>query len=183
MTAHDDDADDDIAQRADGLYAARAALADATPRPRRLGIAEIVQFLTDSRRSLSADEQRSLFANPQVRADYRRLKAQLSVFELPALAAASDGQVGARRFDGGSISIHPSRVAGQTYVILRFDSLARPPAALVLERPSGELVKRALPDGQSDSEAMMIVLDSHNADDETFLRVLRDPTATGSFLL
>jgi len=181
MTAHDDAGD--IAQRADAVYAARAALADATPRPRRLGVAEIVQFLTDSRRTLTADEQRSLFANPQVRADYRRLKAQLAVFELPALAAASDGQVEGRRFDGGSISIHPSRVAGQTYVIVRFDSPARPPTAMVLERASGELVKRGLPDMPGDGETMMIILDSHNVDDETFLHALRDPTATGSFLL
>ena len=180
MTAPDDA--DPIAQRADALYAARAALADAAPRPRGLGVGEIVQFLTGSRRSLSADEQRALFANPKLRADYRRLKAQLSVFELPAQAAASDGEVGARRFDGGSISIHPSRVAGQTYVIVRFDQPVRPPSAMVLEHPSGEFVKRVLPQVQGDNEAM-IVLDAHNADDEAFLRVLRDPTATGSFLL
>jgi hypothetical protein len=180
MTTPDDA--DPIAQRADALYAARAALAETTPRPPGIGVGEIVQFLTGSRRSLSVEEQRSLFANPRLRADYRRLKAQLSVFELPALAAASDGQVGARRFDGGSISIHPSRVAGQIYVVLRFDKPVRTPSAMVLEHPSGEFLKRELPQVQDDGEAM-IVLDSQNPDDEAFLRVLRDPTATGSFLL
>jgi hypothetical protein len=176
MTTHDD------ADRADALYAARAAFADAAPARRGLGVAEIVQFLTDPRRALSADEQRSLFANPGLRADYRRLKAQLSAFELPALAAASEGHVETRRFDGGSIRIHPSRVPGQTYVLVRFDSSARPPSAILIEHPSGELVKRALPEVQSDGETM-IVLDAHKDEDEAFLRVLRDPISTGSFLV
>jgi hypothetical protein len=179
MTTHDDP--DDIARRADALYAARAAFAEAAPARRGLGVAEIVEFLTDSRRALSADEQRSLFANPRVRADYRRLKAQLAVFELPALAAASEGDVETRRFDGGSIRIHPSRVPGQTYVLVRFDSPGRPPSSIVIEHPSGKLVKRALPDVQSDGETV-IVLDSHKEEDEAFLRVLRDPISTGSFL-
>src|SRR5215831_12245943 len=101
---------DDIAHRADQLYAARSALAEARRPARRFGVAEIVQFLNDPTRSLSADEQRALFTDPRLRADYRRLKAQATTFEMPALAAASSGAVNARRFDGGSVSIHPSRV-------------------------------------------------------------------------
>ena len=30
-----------------------------------------------------------------------------------------------RRFDGGSIAIHPSRIPGQLYVIVRFNSRGR----------------------------------------------------------
>jgi hypothetical protein len=181
MTAADHP--DDIADRADKLYAARAALAEAEPTARRLGIAEIVQFLSDPGRSLSTDEQRSLFANPQLRADYRRLKSQLVVAEIPALAAASVGQVETRRFDGGSVSIHPSRVAGQVYVVLRFDSpAAGSPRAMLLEHPAGELVKRPLPVAGTDGEAMM-VLDSGNPADQAFLRLIADPVSTGSFLL
>src|SRR5206468_657051 len=124
----------------------------------------------------------ALFANPRLRADYRRLKSQLSVSELPALAAASDGQVATRRFDGGSIRIHPSRVTGQTYVFVHFDTPDRVPVAMVLEHPSGELVRRALPVDRATSEAMLL-LDSHNPEDAAFLRVLCDPTSTGAFLI
>ena len=79
---------DEIALRAERLYAARAAMEDTSRSTLRIGIAEIMQFLNDPRRSLSMEEQRSLFANPQLRADYRRLKSQVAVADLPALAAA-----------------------------------------------------------------------------------------------
>src|SRR5262249_51226724 len=88
MTAADGD---EIAMRADKLYAARSALAETARPTRRLGIGEIVQFLHDPERSLTMDEQRALFADPLLRADYRRLKAQATVSDLPALAAASAG--------------------------------------------------------------------------------------------
>src|SRR5580692_9312874 len=136
---------DDIARRADMLYAARSALAEARRPTRRFGIAEIVQFLNDPSRSLTAEEQRALFTDPRLRADYRRLKAQATTFELPALAAASSGAVDSRRFEGGSISIHASRLPGQIYVIVRFNSPTETPRAILLEGAEGDLVKRALP--------------------------------------
>src|ERR1700685_4713162 len=125
--------------------APRSALAEPKRTRPRFAVAEIVQFLNDPSRALAPEEQRALFADPRLRADYRRLKEQATTFELPALAAASSGNVNARRFDGGSISIHPSRIPGQLYVIVRFNWPANPPRAMLLESASGDLVKRALP--------------------------------------
>jgi hypothetical protein len=173
---------DDIARRADQLYAARSALAEAKRTTRRFGIAEIVQFLGDPSRALSAEEQRALFANPRLRDDYRRLKAQATTFELPALAAASSGAVNARRFEGGTINIHPSRVPGQIYVILRFTWPAGPPRMMLLESSAGDLLKRALPAADAQGEVMM-VLNERNDADAGFLRLLADPTSTGTFVL
>jgi hypothetical protein len=173
---------DDIARRADRLYAARTALAQTGPTTRRMGVAEIMQFLSDPGRSLSMDEQRSLFADPQLRADYRRLKSQVAVAELPALAAASTGDVSARRFDGGTVNVHPSRVPGQVYVMLRFSWPAGAPRTMLLEGAEGELVKRALPPADPNGE-LMIVLNESSASDQAFLRLISDPTSTGSFLL
>ena len=175
------DSDNDFADRADRLYAARTALAEAA-RPRlRFGVAEIVQFLNDPSRSLAPEEQRALFADPRLRADYRRLKAQATTFEIPALAAASSGNVNVRRFDGGSIAIHPSRIPGQLYVIVRFNSPASSPRAMLLESTSGDLVKRVLPSADQQGEVMM-VLNENNEADAAFLRLLTDPTATGTFV-
>src|SRR5262249_54927778 len=87
MTATDHT--DDITRRADKLYAARTGLAETKRSMRRFGIGEIVQFLNDPQHSLTMDEHRSL--HPQLRGDYRRLKAQGSVAELPTLAAGSAG--------------------------------------------------------------------------------------------
>ena len=174
--------EDDIVHRADQLYVARSALA-ATKRPRqRLGVAEIVQFLNDPSRSLTAEQQRELFADPRLRADYRRLKTQATTFEIPALAAASSGNVNARRFEGGSIAIHASRIPGQIYVIVRFNGPVDSPRAMLLEGASGDLVKRALPSPDPQGEVMM-VLDEKNEADASFLRLLADPTSTGTFVV
>jgi hypothetical protein len=174
--------ENDIIQRADRLFAARSALAETKRPQRRFGVAEIVQFLSDPSRSLTPEEQRDLFADPRLRADYRRLKAQATTFELPALAAASSGNVDARRFDGGSITIHPSRIPGQLYVIVRFNSPAGSPRAMLLESTSGDFLKRALPSADQQGEVMM-VLDQNNDADAGFLRLLADPTATGTFVI
>src|ERR1700692_4427840 len=148
---------DDLALRAAKLYAARSALAETERPTRRLGVAEIVQFLNDPRRSLSMEEQRSLFADPQLRADYRRLKSQVTIAELPALAAASAGNVNSRRFEGGTVSIHPSRLPGQVYVVLRFNGPPAPPRTMLLENAGGELIKRSLPAADSSGEVMMVL--------------------------
>jgi hypothetical protein len=180
MTAADHS--DDIARRAEELYAARSAMAEAGPPRRRIGLAEIVQYLNDPARALSMEEQRALFSDAKLRADFRRLKTAAAVAELPALAAASDGGVKARRFDGGSVSIHPARRPGQTYVILRFAAPSGMPRMMLLESAAGELVKRSLPAADQNGELTM-VLDERSAADAAFLRLLADPTATGTFVL
>ena len=174
--------EDDFVHRADQLYAARSAVAETKSLRHRFGVAEIVQFLNDPARALTPEEQRALFADPRLREDYRRLKGRATTFELPALAAASSGNVNARRFDGGSIAIHPSRIPGQLYVIVRFNSPASSPRAMLLESTTGDLVKRVLPGADQQGEVMM-VLNENNDADAAFLRLLADPTATGTFVI
>ena len=173
--------EDDFVRQADQLYAARSALADTKGPRHRFGVAEIVQFLNDPSRSLTPEEQRALFVDPRLRADYRRLKAQATTFEIPALAAASSGNVNVRRFDGGSIAIHPSRIPGQLYVIVHFNSPASSPRAMLLESTTGDLVKRVLPNADPQGKVMM-VLSENNEADAAFLRLLTDPTANGTFV-
>jgi hypothetical protein len=173
---------DDIVRRAARLYAARSALAEARRPTRHFGVAQIAQFLNDPSHSLTAREQRALFTDPRLRADYRRLKALATTFELPALAAASSGAVSSRRFEGGSVSIHPSRLPGQIYVILRFSWPAGAPRMMLLESAEGDLVKRALPSADRQDEVMIVLNECSDAD-AGFLRLLADPTSTGTFLL
>jgi hypothetical protein len=176
------DHNDDVALRAEKLFAARSALAETERPARRAGVAEIVQFLNDPGRSLSMEGQRALLTDPRSRADYRRLKAQVSVAEFPALAAASAGDVNSRRFDDGTVSIHPSRVPAQIYVVLSFSWPAKPPRTMLIESAGGDLIKRSLPSADPNGEIMMI-LDRKSASDAGFLRLITDPTSTGSFLL
>lgn len=175
-------ADEDIWQHADQIYAARAAMAQAQSGPRGLGVAELVRFLVDRERSLSVAEQQTLFASSQLRADFQRLKSQLRVVELPAQAAASAGNADTRRFEGGNVRLHPSRVAGQVYVLFQFNWPAGTPTAVLLEGAGGEFVKRSLPAGDAAGE-VVLVLDQGRAADHMFLQLIADPRTVGSFLL
>lgn len=167
---------------ADRLYAARSAVADAAPGGPRIGVGELVQFLADPRSELSPEAQRALFSNPRLRADFKRVKASLRLVELPALAAASDGTVNARNFEGGSVRIHPSRVGGQVYALFQFSWPSATPRALLLQGASGDLVKRPLPAADASGQAVL-VLDRSQPSDDAFLRLIADPTATGCFVL
>jgi hypothetical protein len=174
--------DEEAVSVADRLYAARCAIADAAPGGPRIGVAELVQYLSDPRSELSPEAQRHLFSNPRLRADFKRLKASLRRVELPALAAASDGAVAQRSFEGGSVLIHPSRVAGQSYALFQFNWPSATPRAVLLESASGDVVKRALPAADASGRAVL-VLDKNQPDDGAFLRLIADPTTIGSFIL
>jgi len=121
-------------------------------------------------------------SNPRLRTDLKRLKTSLRRVELPALAAASDGGVNARTFEGGTVRIHPSRVAGQIYALFQFNWLSATPRALLLEGAAGDIVKRPLPGADASGQAVL-VLDRSQPTDDLFLRLIADPTTTGSFIL
>jgi hypothetical protein len=87
MTAADDSRETML--RADRICAARAR-AGTRPPAARPGVAEIVQSLSDPPHSLSIEEQRAQFSNPQLRADCRRLKSQSSATDRDFLRLISD---------------------------------------------------------------------------------------------
>jgi len=88
MTAADDSRETML--RADRICAARVVRAGTRPPAARPGIAEIVQSLSDPPHSLSIEEERAQFSNPQLRADCRRLKSQSSATDRDVLRLISD---------------------------------------------------------------------------------------------
>lgn len=173
--------DDAIADRADRLYAARAAMTETVPGVRRIGLAELVRFLDEPGRGLSLEAQRALFSDAKLRTDFQRLKAPLRWAELPAVAAASDREIEARRFEGGTLRTHPSRVPGQVYLLIELGSAGAPPRTLLLEGRDGRVMKRALPHAGPGGN-VTVILDRSKADDLAFLELMADPTTTGEFL-
>jgi hypothetical protein len=81
MTAVDNSRE--MVLRADRICAASALLAETRSTAPRLGKADIAQSHRDSKRSLSMEEQQTLFSNPRLRADCRRLRIQNSVTGFP----------------------------------------------------------------------------------------------------
>jgi hypothetical protein len=174
--------DNDDLTPADGLYAARTAIAEVNPSPWRPGIGELAQVLLDPHRNLTHAEQRALFTDARLRADFKHLRARAGALEIPALAAASEGNIATRAFEGGTARIHSSRKQGQIYVIIELQEQAAEPGSMVLESPAGEVVKRMLPPTDERGRSV-IVLDETEPADGLFLRLIRDPTVSGSVLI
>ena len=174
--------DEELLNRTEALYAARAALDESHCPEDRLGVAELVRFLQRPDSILSIGQLRALFASARLRADFGLIKSRLVKLDLPALAAASSGSVASRQFQGGSVHIHPSRVEDQAYVVVRISDRQKAPHSILLESGTGEVVKRALPAADARGE-IMLVLDRKSPSDEAFLRLISDPTSIGSLLL
>ena len=170
------------------LFARRAAFAAASAQCRGsgdgehhpVGIADLARFLTDPEMLLSVAQQRYLFSKPRLRADFQALKRRLRLPEMAKSAAASDGAVLMRRFDGGTVKVHDSRIPNHVYVMLLLANGSVTPQAILLENAAG-VIKRRLPSPDSFGK-VMLVLDRANTPDADFLSRITDPACTGAFV-
>lgn len=173
-------------ERAEDLYVRRAAALDAGPAaPSQLMFADLLAFLLESGRQLSPEQQRQLFTDARLRADYARLKrdvlARRGTFELPRLVAAGDRDLDERRFPGGVARLARSTTdAAQVYLVIELDDRASAPGTLILESEMGALVKLALP--AADDGVIQLLLDERSATEAQVLALMRDPNATGALL-
>lgn len=159
---------------------------------------DIVAFLEEGR-ALTHEQQRLLFSNRALRDLFRDLKHRrgislpsrvgehavtgLAVVEMPALIAAAtdDGVDFERRFAGGILKINPVGVDSQVYVVFSFDDTALVSRALIVEHPRDERIQRVDLPPPDDGEIILIKDLAVPADAE-LVALLRDPTATGTFL-
>jgi len=155
---------------------------DVRPSDLPLTFAQLVQFLSNPQAALTAEQWRACRENPRLKADYAALKQRLCVAELPQAAAASQGDLEERIFPGGRLSLRPSVVPGQVYLIVSIESEITVPRILLLEGKDGEVDRVALPEPDPDG-TMLIILDTlKNEGDARAVRLLRDPSSSG-FLL
>lgn len=178
--------DPEIIKRAEDLYVQRAAALDAGPAvPGSLTFADLLSFLLDAGSVLLPVQQRQLFADPRLRADYARLKRDVltrrGAFELPRLVAAGDRDLDERRFPGGVARLAPSATdAAQIYLVIELDDRSSAPRTLILEADIGTIAKLALP--APDDGIIQLLLDERSAPDAQALALLRDPNATGALI-
>ena len=181
-TRDEDDAADVLYARRSSLFAAKTRM---QPSSSRWGVREWTAYLSDPSAALPPEQQRALFADKRLREDFRQLKNAFSMVALPALAAASDGAVVERTFDGGTVRLHAARKPGQYYAIFNFGPRSVYPTTLVLETPAGEQLKRVLPAadlGFGREGEIMIVGEMSDVDDQKFHQLLSDPSSVGHFL-
>ena len=181
MSASDDN--NDIIDRAEDLYVARSVIAAKSTRRPLLAIADLVRFLTDREVvSLTPDQQAQLFTDRQLRDDFQRLKRSLSLFVMPAAAAASTDQLlNERNFPGAQVKITGSRKPGHFYVTIALEEVDSSPALLVLEGPAGDIARVALP-AVDDRGTILILKDMASPSDARLINLLRDPSTIGTFI-
>lgn len=173
----------DVADRADEIFAARGVLDGAQRRKPIFGLREIVTFLTDPTVQLTQEQTRLLFSDRDLASAFRQLKSRYAALALPAMAAASDGDLTDRTFPGGRVRLRPSKRSGQVYLIVDYGEQPPDPspAILLLEAPDGAVAKLALP-GADDQGQLMIILDEACTAESEVVRLLKDPRASGVFM-
>ena len=165
----------------DGLYIANALLSDACAPVSPLCIADIVRFLTVSGTRLTAEQSRKLVADRALRQVYARLKAVLVSHEMPALIAASDGEVDERTFEGGTLLLVRGD-AGDWYMRVRIDQRGQTEKLSLLIEPEGGL-PRKIDLGMPDStRSYLVLLDDTDAHDQAVIVALRDPLSRAYIL-
>lgn len=165
----------------DSRYVAAMLVEEAQTVPNPLGIADLARFLTTPRIVLSADQTRRLFTNVSLRQAYTRLRKSLTLHEVPALAAASDGAVEERSFEGGSLLLVGDD-SGGWYLRVRISEAKRPVNPLLLIEKDDRPIAN-IPLGQPDaSGGYLAVLDMENAVTMAAMAALRDPSSEAFIL-
>lgn len=160
--------------------------------------AEAIHNLFRHGKMLSADQQRKLFTDPVLRAEFASIKREYAqapakaaatggttasrILELPSLAAAaSDQALRDRAFPGGSVRITKSSL-GDMLVQFSLEEEGGPyPRALLLEGENGAFGWSDLPPPDPAGK-IMVIKDMAKTEHADFVRLLQDPRSRGTFL-
>ncbi|MEP1573904.1 hypothetical protein [Roseibium album] len=167
----------DLFDKADEIFIAKACLEPKQKARRQFGVGDLYRILTDPKAELDPQLTQDLFAVPHLRESFRALRRRLAVHDVPAMAAASDGGLNSRIFEGGRLRLVPARSGGFTYAIFELET-QQGSLTLMLAHPDGTIVRRSLPQADDLGE-VMLVLDPANSEDEELLRLLSDPLCEG----
>lgn len=167
----------------DAAYAALTTVEEGARSPGAISMRDLYRYVTDGEFELTSEQRATLTFNAVVRRSYRALCQQLAVVDMPLVAAASDGDVLERVFNGAQVRLTPSSRVPQFYLGIVFDSelVKRGPLKLHVEGPSG-ITRRVLP-AADDLGEVQIVLDPDRYEaDRLLLSLLRDPRSVGAFV-
>lgn len=148
-----------------------------------IGLAELIRFLEGDRFVSPALVNRALLQRPSLRADLSALRTRLTRLELPAVAAASAGDLEERPLPGGTLTLFAPPDEGLVYLSL---ALADPPPpgvglSLVLTTEEGQVLVLPLPEF-NDEDTVTLILNIADAGDAAVLAALRAPRTRGDFI-
>ena len=171
-----------VSQRAEDLYVARSVASNAPVEQLPVSFADVLRYLTDPSTHLTPAQWRFCKQHPRLRADYDALIKNLALAALPQATAASQGELQERDFPGGILRIRPSSIPGQVYLIFSIEPGVRAPRLLMIEGAAGNVARISLPEPDADGSMLVIQDTARNEADANAVRLLRDPTTSGTFL-
>lgn len=164
---------------ADRIFVADRAIAEALSdpkRPRSVGPHDLYRLLTDDDPDHAAWVTPLLFKSPRLRREFAALGRSVATVTIPELAAASDGVLNDREFQGGTLRIERDLEENETYVIITLEPPTPPgPQVLLTLTPEISIERRDLPPFDSAGRAMLILGDTPS--DQAFVAGLQDPTS------
>lgn len=175
--------DEPGSDRALALFVAERILERPRPDGVLIGPGELAAFVLGEGRLSGAEVNRALLARPALRADLAALRARFARMALPAVAAASDGDLDERPVPGGVLTLFAPPEETSVYLSLR---LTDPPPAdvalsLLLETEAGEVLSLPLPPF-NDEGTIAMILDRTDAGDAALIAALRAPRTRGDFV-
>lgn len=185
-------ADEDDGDRAVRLFAAerileqfaerKAASAERDPIA-SIGLAELVRFLEGDPGVSSALMNRAMLQRPALRADLTALRIRLTRMELPAVAAASDGDLEERPLPGGRLSLFAPSDEALVYLSLALADSPPPGVglSLVLTTEENQVLVLPLPEF-NDEGTVTLILTIGDAGDAALVAALRNPRTRGDFI-
>lgn len=183
MTSERVVSDDFGGDRALALFVAERLLEQpVSPRP-MLGPGDLAAFLLGDTRVSAAMVNRALMARPSLRADLAALRERLARLTLPAVAAASDGDLDERPLPGGSLTLYAPPGERSVYLSLRLEDAPPPDVglSLLLVTEAGEILAVPVPPF-NDEGTVTVILNSADAGDAALLAALRSPRTLGDFI-
>lgn len=173
-------------ERAEEIYVLRSVLRDGEPSPGLVGIGDLVRLVRggSSRKgsALDVEQTRFLFSQPRLMKIYRALKQPLAVAELGMAAAASDGDIPARFFDGGRLTLS-FQADGSASIFVQLDEEVQWPAVdLILQSENDGVVRLAFQTAPWDDGTMLEFLDLADPAHQALIRMIRDPYSEGTFV-
>jgi hypothetical protein len=141
---------------------------------RGVGPHDLYRLLTEDDAEHAAWVTPILFRSPRLRRQFASLGRSVATVTIPELAAASDGVLTEREFQGGKLRIEQDPDEGETYVIIELEPpTPSGPQVLLTLTPDISIERRELPPFDSAGRAMLILGDTPA--DKTFVAGLQDP--------
>jgi hypothetical protein len=153
-------------------------------------VSALKRYVEGGRATLSSEIRTLLKTSGELRAALRHMIQEIVVgpgsFVLAPVAAASDGDVDQRRFEGGIVTVAPAEGhPTQVYIVVDFDdSKSRARYAILRAEDDTDVARLPLDERFDEVEDGVIqrLVDLENPEVECFVKLFRIPTSRGALL-